>query len=226
VAGPAVKFPCADAMVVTAELEPAPQIQTPATSSKSVGKAFVLSLLLPGLGEWYAGSATRAKVFMAAEAAIWSTFAVYEHRSSWKKRDYQLYAVNHAAIDPDGKDDDFYKRIGQYSDVYTYNEEQLHFRDMDDVYWDDEFYFWEWDSHMTQAKYTELRESSRKSHRRALNMVGAAVLNRLLSGIDAIRTAKSYNKALTEHQTGFNLDFKLKGSLKNPKAMVVLERTF
>ena len=227
VATASAKFPCAGHHAMAPDLEPSLSLQLEESSSRSPGKAFVLSLLLPGLGEWYAGSPTKGKIFLVAEAAVWSSFAAFEQYSSWKKKDYQLYAVSHAGVNPEGKDDDFYKQIGLYQDIWSYNEEQLHIRDMDAVYWDEAQYFWEWDNTQSQARYSTLRESSRKAHRRALNMVGAAVLNRIVSAIDALRTAKAFNqKKALEEATGFDFDVRLKGSLKNPKAMVVLKKTF
>lgn len=196
------------------------------SSSKSAGKAFFLSFLVPGLGEFYAGSSLKGKIFLAVEAAIWSGFGTFEQYSAWKRRDYELFSVAHAGVNLDGKDDDFFKNVGMYQDVRRYNADQLHARNMDEVYWDEDFYSWEWDSVDLQAKFSQIRDSSRKAHRRALNMVGVAVLNRLVSAIDAARTARAFNKRGQEDEAGLSLDFKIRGSIRNPKAMVVLTKNF
>ena len=222
----AVKFPCVEKSIDPIEHIVYQDQPDEATSHKSPGKAFFLSLLVPGLGEFYAGSPSKAKIFLAVEAAVWSGFAAFEQYSAWKRRDYELLAVAHAGVNLDGKDDDFFKDVEMYTDIWSYNQEQLHARDMDDVYWDEALYFWEWDSEASRTAFGQLRTSSRKARRRAVNIVGVAVLNRLVSAIDALRTARAFNERREEEGSGFSLDFKIRGSLRNPKALVVLEKNF
>jgi hypothetical protein len=193
---------------------------------KSPGKAFFLSLLVPGWGELYAGSSTKGKIFLAAEAAVWSGFAAFEQYSAWKRRDYELYAVDHADLLLDGKDDEYFKNVAAYTDIWSYNDDQLHAREWESVYWDEEFYHWRWENPESKEKFNEIRDSSRRARRRALNMVGAAVLNRLISSIDAVRTAKAFNSDAREYDTGVHLGLKLRGSLRNPKALLVLNKSF
>ena len=226
VAKRAAKFPCVAASVQAFEPELAQGSEKEAAVQKSPGKAFILSLLVPGLGELYAGAPSRAKVFLATEAAVWSGFAALELYSSWKKNDYESYAVAHAGVNLDGKDDDYFKDVDLYEDIWSYNEDQLHARDFDDVYWDETYYFWEWDSEASRTTFNQLRTSSRRAHRRAINLIGAAVLNRLISAVDALRTARISNEQNDEKDSGLSLDFKIRGSVRNPKALVVLEKTF
>ncbi|UCE17529.1 MAG: hypothetical protein JSV84_11620 [Gemmatimonadota bacterium] len=220
------KFPAVVECISTPDPQSPSLPQDRREAPKSPGKAFFLSLLVPGLGEWYAGSPQKGKIFLAAEAAVWSSFAAFEHYSAWKKRDYELYSVAHANVSLEGKDDDFFKHVAAYTDVRSYNEDRLHAREWNDVYWDEDFYHWQWDSPESREKFNEVRDASRKAHRRALNMVGAAVLNRVISAIDAVRTAKTFNKKVRENDTGFHLGFKVRGSIRNPKALIVLNKNF
>ncbi|MFQ6093631.1 MAG: hypothetical protein ACE5OR_13335 [bacterium] len=220
------KFPGVVVHGLPLEIQTPVGLQSEAPSAKSPGKAFFLSLLVPGLGELYAGSSQKGKIFLAAEAAVWSGFAAFEQYSAWKRRDYEVFAAAHAGVKLDGKDDDFFKNVGIYQNVRSYNADRLHARDMDEVYWDEDLYFWEWDSPESQALFSQLRNSSRKAHRRALNMVGVGVLNRLISAIDAVRSARAFNRKGQGDQTGLSLDFEIGGSLRNPKAMVVVEKSF
>jgi hypothetical protein len=64
-------------------------VVTPSASTpqKSAQKAFFLSLLLPGLGEYYAGNHLRAGIFLAAEATAWSLWGVYRGKGKdWEKK--------------------------------------------------------------------------------------------------------------------------------------------
>ena len=53
-----------------ADPEPAPMPRTAPRKGKSSKRAFLLSALVPGLGEWYAGSKKRGLAFLGAEAAL------------------------------------------------------------------------------------------------------------------------------------------------------------
>ena len=53
-----------------ADPEPAPMPRTAPRKGKSSKRAFLLSALVPGLGEWYAGSSKRGLAFLGAEAAL------------------------------------------------------------------------------------------------------------------------------------------------------------
>ena len=53
-----------------ADPEPAPMPRTETRKGKSSKRAFLLSALVPGLGEWYAGSKKRGLAFLGAEAAL------------------------------------------------------------------------------------------------------------------------------------------------------------
>ena len=53
----------------------------------SMRKAMLLSMLLPGAGEYYAGAKFKGQVFMGVEAAIWSGFAALRIYGGWKEDD-------------------------------------------------------------------------------------------------------------------------------------------
>lgn len=65
-----------------------------ALTPKSPRKAFFLSLLLPGLGEYYAGS-NRGAIFLAVEAAGWWTYAHYTGKGNDLEDEYEAYADAH-----------------------------------------------------------------------------------------------------------------------------------
>lgn len=59
----------------------------PLASVKSPVKAFFLSLLLPGLGEWYAGHRIRSAVFLAIEGTAWTTWGIYRGKGKdWETK--------------------------------------------------------------------------------------------------------------------------------------------
>ena len=55
---------------VEGDTDPEPAPRTAPRKDKSSKRAFLLSALVPGLGEWYAGSKKRGLAFLGAEAAL------------------------------------------------------------------------------------------------------------------------------------------------------------
>ncbi|OGC87746.1 MAG: hypothetical protein A2142_06070, partial [candidate division Zixibacteria bacterium RBG_16_48_11] len=166
----------------------------PTANLKSPKRAFLLSLLLPGAGQYYNESKTKAGIFAGAEASIWAGFAAFRLAGGWKKEDYQNYAVDHAGIIPDGKDDDFYERLTYYDDRDQYNQfTRLYNGPESPVYPETDYWNWIWDSNDSRSKYRDLRNQSKNAFRRSVYMVGLAALNRVVSALDAFRGAKKYN---------------------------------
>jgi hypothetical protein len=57
--------------------------------------AFLMSLIVPGLGELYYGAEKRGIAFMAAEAGMWVTYASWNNRGSSIERDFRSFADLH-----------------------------------------------------------------------------------------------------------------------------------
>ena len=162
---------------------------------KSKFLALGLSVLLPGAGQYYTESKTKMIIFGSAEAFVWSGFLGLRMAGSWKKEDYRAWAATHAGADINGKPDIFYDKMTFYDNLDEYN--QLA-RVMDGpeahLFPSTPAYYWNWDSAESQTHYRALRNQSKNLYRRSLLFVGAAVINRILSGIDAYRSAASYDR--------------------------------
>ena len=66
--------------------------ETAAFQPRSTRKAFFLSLLLPGLGEWYAGSKTRAVLFMGVDAFAWYTYLTNTTKGNDLEIEFEQFA--------------------------------------------------------------------------------------------------------------------------------------
>lgn len=171
--------------------------------SPSRGKAFLLSFLLPGLGEYYAGSKKMAKVFLGTEVALWTTFFSFRIYGDWRKDDYKNFAIAHAHINPTGKNHDYFVDIEHYDDIRAYNQSKLQKREVDKLYPDNKEYSWKWDSKKNRLKYEQIRMSSDRAFSNSVLVVGVVVLNHLVSGIDAMRVARKADKKISEVKMGF-----------------------
>ncbi len=162
---------------------------------KSVGKALLLSLLLPGAGEYYAGETGQARLFFGLEAAAWAAWLFNRSYYYSLRKDYRAYAATHAALGDGVKDDQFWIDIGKFDDVYAFNEKRLQDRRPDRLYDPDEL-GWQWDDHENRLTYDRHRLRATGIKDRQIIFASAIVLNHLVSAVNGLRLVKRYNARL------------------------------
>jgi hypothetical protein len=182
-----------------------------AEGRKSVTKAVLFSLVLPGMGEMYVGRTTRAIGFFIAEAGIWTSYAYFKHRQSWLKDDYINFAVQHAGVDPEGKDDFFYDMLGFYDNRDDYNKVSRVYTRTNPFFPEVPEWDWQWDSSSERLEYRNIKNSSRAQGRNANFSLGFALANRVISAVDAWWSAKNYNRRFSPFYS--NVHLKLTPSL-------------
>jgi len=155
------------------------------------------SLLLPGMGELYAESYSSGKYFTIAEGALWGIFVGMNTYAGWQQDRYKSFAVSNAGITTSGKDDEFYSVISRYESIEAYNNEKALNRDFEEMY-NEKNYFWKWNSEEERQKYRSLWLSSEQTINDIRFVVGAMLLNRLASAINAVRLIAAYNKRIEE----------------------------
>ena len=75
--------------------EPAPPSHVETRQGKSSKRAFLLSALVPGLGEWYAGSKKRGLAFLGAEAALVGLWAAWRSKGNDLEKEFRAVADEH-----------------------------------------------------------------------------------------------------------------------------------
>ncbi len=171
---------------------------------RSPGRAFLLSLLLPGLGEPYCGASSRGWAFTAAEALLWAGFVSFRLYGDWRTEDYRAYAATYAGVDPEGKSHRYFVDIGNYISIEAYNAAMLRERNLARLYLDTEAYHWAWQSDVQRVRYAHLRVGADNAYQRSVLVVGAIIANHLASAIDAMWVAKRSKRSLP--QGGLDLD--------------------
>ncbi len=169
-------------------------LQPAAAEEKSVLKAVAYSLLLPGMGELYAGGFDSGKYFLIAESGLWLTFTSFELYGNWLQNDARKFAAGHSAASVDGKDDQFFVNIGNFNNVYDYNEKKLRDRDLGGLYDVSGPFFWRWDSDQSRMKFRDLRVKSDNVINNVRFVVGAIIINHIASAVNAARIAIRGNK--------------------------------
>ncbi len=66
---------------------------------KSVKKAFLYSLIVPGSGEFYAGSKIKAAIFLGVDVGLWALYFNYHGKGKDKETEYQGFADQHWSED-------------------------------------------------------------------------------------------------------------------------------
>ncbi len=66
---------------------------------RSVGKAFLLSAVIPGAGEFYNKSFLKGLAFLGAEVGAWAVYAIYTKSGNKKTDEFEAYANTHWSED-------------------------------------------------------------------------------------------------------------------------------
>ena len=194
------------------------QIKTPS------GKVNVLySLILPGAGQWAMGYKTRAKFFMGTEFLLWAGFIGSHAYSNVVQDNYQSYATVHAGVNSHQKNEQFWIDIGSSDNIFSFNEQQLRERNLRGAYNETSQNYWQWDSNDSRSYYNDLRVQEHNWEQRATFVVGAFILNRIVSTVDVIRLIRKENKAYEGAMS--SLMFKYKTDKKTGSGFLNLNLT-
>ena len=181
-----------------------------ASAEKSPKTAFLLSLLMPGLGEFYAGAKMRAAGFVGAEALTWIAYTSWRSKGNDIKAEFRAFADQnwnesryrawqaYNASQPESqqyfetetlpsKSEDiqqYYELVGKYAQ-FVYG-------------WSDVTSTFTTDNMAVQSslrqQYETRRNDSNKYLKRASVITGLAVLNRIASAIHASAYTRSLQK--------------------------------
>jgi hypothetical protein len=197
----------------------APSTETVETP-KSTGKAAMYSLLLPGLGQHYAGDKRGARAFFAAEVAAWTAFIVFEVQGRLREEGYEDYAQVFAGVAGNDHSDDYYAIISEYDSWVDYEtavktEGRFALYPEGDAATLEEYFVqnrvsdfepWEWSNSDARRDYRSRRSSSKSSYRNALYAVAFGIVNRVASAFFAIKAANDANEKLEEDRVGYRLE--------------------
>jgi hypothetical protein len=152
---------------------------------KSASDAVLRSILLPGWGQRYSGHRVRGALFTAADAGIWLGLAYSYQAWQFGEDQYLAFSQEHASI-AGAHTHDFYVDIGNYGDRDAFNAARRQQRDYANQYRGADNW-WEWDSAANRLTFKDLRIQADRNKNRISYLIGALVLNRLVSAIDASR---------------------------------------
>jgi hypothetical protein len=186
-------------------------------TKKSAGQAILYSLLLPGMGELYAEGYDSGIYFTIADGVLWGVFIGMNVYGNWQQDRYISYAQSNAGISTSGKDENYYATISEYSDIEKYNDEKAFERNYAEMY-DEQKYFWKWSSTEQRKTYRDMWVSSEQTLNDVQFVVGALILNRIISAINATRLVSKYNSNL-KTESSWNVSVGVNSNINLPTSL-------
>jgi hypothetical protein len=165
------------------------------TAHKDRRKAFFRSLILPGAGEYYLGKRTLAKSFFFTEITLWISYFAFRQYGNWMRDDALTFAATHSGADVDDKPSQFFIDMGNYPDVYQYNDAKQRSFQFEKVYSDAD-YFWSWDLDKNRLRFDHMRVAGDRAKNRSVFILGGIFTNHLLSAIHSVWQTHRYNKKI------------------------------
>lgn len=181
---------------------------------KKTGLAILYSALLPGMGELYAGGYSSGKYFTIADGILWSGLIGVSAYAKNKENNYKSFAQAYGSVNLNGKDDKYFADIGNYLDIYQYNRRQELDRNFEDIY-NEQTHYWKWSGQTQRSEYRGMWKSSEQAYNSTRFIVGALILNRIASIINAIRLVNAHNKNLKK-ELGWEIGFNYSNTISRP----------
>lgn len=175
-------------------------------SVKSAKLAMAASFVLPGMGHQYLGRAQSAFAYIGVD--ILSLFgAIFSEQYSRKlESDARGYAGLYASVKNGTKDDYYWRVIGEFNDMESYNQAVRLNRDFDEEYTDGKM-SWKWIDDSFREEYSQIMKNSRQFHTAASFFIGAMVLNRIVAFVDIRATTRYKGIKSTAFQPLISPDF-------------------
>jgi hypothetical protein len=152
-------------------------------------KAGVLSLVLPGAGQFYNDQRGKGLVMLGVEAAIWGAYLGFHQHAGNLSTDYRNWAGIYADAHGDHPDS-FWQAVGRFTDSDAWYESSLRQArafgeppppppppDQQ----------WQWRNNDFRVQYQDLRADANRAYDRRDQMILFALLNRAISVFDAVR---------------------------------------
>lgn len=162
--------------------------------------AFLLSLAVPGLGQYYAGSPGYAKLFITAELAIWGGYHYNKVMKDVSKQDYLSYAALHAGVNPQQYGTTYINAVGAFDSSFEYNAYQQQTKAHPVLYSSDRS--WNWDSRENRVEFKSLREHELDYENNIKYCIAGAVLNHFISGLNAYRIVRNQTTEISMISVG------------------------
>jgi len=145
----------------------------------------IKSVILPGWGQYDLEKPIRGNFYLTTEilGIALTTFSIIQSNNN--EDTFIAIASEHAEVDVDGKNHQYWVDIGNYDSIDDYNDEHLRWREYDSLYPDENKWNWNWNSKDNRKEFEDIRIKSDKLELYGKFFIGGIVLNHIVSAIDA-----------------------------------------
>jgi hypothetical protein len=191
-------------------------------------KAGLLSALVPGTGQFYNHQNSKGYVMLGIEAGIWITYFVFDSQGDARMESSQEWSGIYAGTSG-AHENSYWQNVGHYMDSDAYNESRLReARALQEpvsglIGGSDA---WQWVNEERKNGYSQLRADGNSAYDKRDFMILFAVVNRVVSVVDAVLNAGKDESVLETEVLGMNLGFEVLPSWKDPGARWVVSRSF
>jgi hypothetical protein len=162
-----------------------------AQPAKSPGKAALLSIMLPGTGELYAGGRRSGRFFLFMEGAFWTGLLTFRFLESTRVDSYRSYAAAHAGVQLSGRPESYIEEVFRFQSIYARNARETFLAgDLADLRPETAAERWEWDSEESRLNFQDLRSKAVSAEQKSFLFIGALVFNRFVSALNAASIAR------------------------------------
>lgn len=182
-------------------------------SYRSPGRAFFYSLLVPGGGQYYAGSKLKSTIFIGVEAILWAGYFSFHSDGKSIEDEYVAYAEQYWSpalytnwlieevgiidddstwIDASGRTQSFSHHLPDVKSQQYY--EMIGKYDQFQFGWQDTDYRWDDSSSTHRDDYLVDRDKSNDAFGKAKTAAIFSIANHLISAFEAALSAKKFNR--------------------------------
>ncbi len=159
--------------------------------------AMLRSAVLPGWGQMHLDHSTRGIVFMSFDALTWAGVGLSYLEGTFDRDDYTWLAISEAGISVSGRSNNFLDDISDFSSSTEYNDyihrlARYYYPDDPDAqrgYFESHARYgedgWNWSSDTARNQFADRLRESKEWFRRSMYIAAFALVNRVVSVIDA-----------------------------------------
>jgi len=178
-------------------------------TAKSAAQAMLMSALVPGTGEIYAGSLSKGMLFATTDIVIIFTASRYEKEERGLIDSYKQFANAKLGVETNSSRE-YYDLINNWFCSDEYNAVvEFYFRNRGMYFYNDPNYYssqieqylisdedaWNWDNERDWKKYKSIRKDRQKMLMYKKLAIGAAIANRIASALDSYITVRRLNRS-------------------------------
>lgn len=181
--------------VSKAQMNPQASDEPSIHSHKRVGGAFIRSIVFPGWGHRYVQENwRRGRLHAGADVTFLAAALGYNQQANNTRDAMFTSAQQLAGVDIRNRNKAFQLAVAQYNSLAEYNKSMEQTRNWDRFFEVNAENNWEWRTEEDRIRYNNLRGRSDDSRRQAGIFVGLMAVNRVVSGISSMVSARNHNR--------------------------------